>query len=212
MIAVLAMIADHVGLIFFPEVLVLRIIGRLALPIFAFLIAEGYSKTHDVKKYLLRLGIFALISHIPHTFALQSAGIENPSLNIFFTLFVGLLAIIAIEKCRSLVLKIIFVTSLLLIAEVGMFDYGAYGVLLIVGFSFLSSYYYLGISTIVISTLMYTTLRYNTTMGLLQPLSLLALFPILSYKNYLGIRISKWWFYWFYPVHLFILGLIKTIF
>ncbi|MBU4031120.1 conjugal transfer protein TraX, partial [Patescibacteria group bacterium] len=62
------MVADHVGFLFFPHILWLRIIGRISLPIFAFLIGEGYEKTSNVKKYFFRLAIFALISFVPHYF------------------------------------------------------------------------------------------------------------------------------------------------
>ena len=68
-LAMISMVFDHVGDMFFPGVAWLRMVGRLAMPIFAFFIAEGYSHTHDKKKYLKRMGIFALISEIPFDLA-----------------------------------------------------------------------------------------------------------------------------------------------
>ena len=72
LIAVTAMILDHVGDNFFPDQIWMRIIGRMALPIFAFCIAEGFSHTRDRRRYLYRMGLFALLSEIP--FDLVTAG------------------------------------------------------------------------------------------------------------------------------------------
>lgn len=125
LIAIIAMLIDHAGAIFIspstnPELYtVARVIGRLAFPIFVFLVVEGFFHTRDVKKYLKRLGIFALISEIPFDIAFyhlrfQSNLIEdirnvfqnyreyklwelvdrfNENQNVFFTLFIGLLLI-----------------------------------------------------------------------------------------------------------------------
>lgn len=63
-IAITAMVIDHVGLLFFPTIAIFRIIGRLTIPIMAYLITEGYKKTRSIKKYMFRLFIFALISMV----------------------------------------------------------------------------------------------------------------------------------------------------
>ena len=65
LIAMISMVFDHVGDNFFPGQTWMRIVGRIALPVFAFCIAEGFSHTHDRMKYLVRMGIFALISEVP---------------------------------------------------------------------------------------------------------------------------------------------------
>ena len=62
LIAAVSMLCDHAGLILFPSVPVLRLIGRLAFPIYAYLIVNGYQKTSSVKRYLTRLIAFAAIS------------------------------------------------------------------------------------------------------------------------------------------------------
>ena len=130
-IAITAMFIDHFGAIFITSrgnhdlYLLTRIIGRLAFPIFVFLIIEGFYHTSNVKKYLLRLGLFALLSEIPFDLAfykyhngvrfladLQKA-MEEPShykiimnrlmsfQNVFFTLFLGLLLLVLMSMVEK---------------------------------------------------------------------------------------------------------------
>ena len=94
LIAILSMVIDHVGSVFFPEYPVFRWIGRLAFPIFAYCLTVGLLYTHDIKKYLVRLGMFALVSHPFYIFAFHPWDwqAEWMNMNIFFTLLVSLLA------------------------------------------------------------------------------------------------------------------------
>lgn len=87
-IALIAMVIDHIGLLFFPEENVFRVIGRISFPIFAYLIAEGSFKTRNRKRYLIRLWFFALLAQVPYMIAF-----DIMELNILFTLFAGLLLI-----------------------------------------------------------------------------------------------------------------------
>jgi hypothetical protein len=92
LIATACMLIDHIGAVFdtdTPEVF--RNIGRIAFPVYAFMIAYGCKKTRDIKKYLLRLGVFALVSEIPFDLAFEYTG-EISFLrftNVFYTLFLG---------------------------------------------------------------------------------------------------------------------------
>ena len=63
LIAMISMVFDHVGDMFFPDAVWPRMIGRLAMPVFSFCIAEGYTHTKDKKKYLCRIGVFAPEHH-----------------------------------------------------------------------------------------------------------------------------------------------------
>ena len=103
-IAVTTMLIDHIGVTFAfaADTDTLRIIGRMAFPIFAFLIAEGCRRTRNIHKYALRLGLFVVVSELPHTLLFETVRrypereivwFDLSTLNIFLTLFLGVCAI-----------------------------------------------------------------------------------------------------------------------
>ncbi len=79
-IAMLTMLIDHIGLIFYPDTTILRIIGRLAMPLYTYIIVQGVIHTKDINKYFIRLYIIALISQLPYYYLSPAADI-----NIVFT-------------------------------------------------------------------------------------------------------------------------------
>lgn len=87
------MLIDHIGYMFFPGMLIFRTIGRMAFPIFAYMIACGYDYTHSLKGYIKRLMVFGIISQIPYSYFNKSLDFEPLKLNIFFTLALGLILI-----------------------------------------------------------------------------------------------------------------------
>lgn len=207
-IAVITMIIDHVGYLFFPEHVVFRIIGRIAFPVFAFFIAEGFLKTKNVNEYLKRLSIFAVISQAPLFFFDRLAGSSGLTLNIFFTLSLGVLTLLLITKIKNLPTKILGVTAILAIAHFGNFSYGIYGILSILG-----SYLFLknrkaGTVTLSLLPFLETARLFLVNIFFLQFFAVFSLIPIYFYNGKQGAKISKWIFYWFYPVHLVILSLI----
>ena len=123
------MTIDHIGLFLFPQFFVLRLIGRLAFPIFAWLIANGAQHARDTKLYLLRLVSFALISQIPFFLAHRQLDQTLWGLNIFFTLSLGLAAILLIRKTNNKLLHVIISIAFALIGSLLRVDYGSAGVL-----------------------------------------------------------------------------------
>ena len=104
-LAILAMLLDHIAAVFLssttmPYVL-MRGFGRIAFPIFCFLVVEGYYHTRDVKKYMIRLAGFALVSEIPFDICFYQKPFYWQHQNVFFTLALGLITIYAIDEVKK---------------------------------------------------------------------------------------------------------------
>lgn len=203
-IAIITMLIDHIGAVLFPQCYLLRFIGRLAFPIFCFLLVEGFTHTRNVKKYALRLGIFALISEIPFDLALFNKLFDFHHQNIFFTLLIGLLVLIGLDKFKNnnLVQYFIFLLGMI-IAQAFKVDYGCVGIIFIVLFYLYHQYQKLLPFTI--SFFFFSFLASPT-----ESLSTLAILPIACYNGKRGISL-KYVFYAFYPVHLLILHIIARL-
>ena len=215
-VALISMLCDHFGLSFLPSPSYLNVIGRIAFPIFAFQISEGYIHTKNLKKYFLRLGLFALISQIALTLFLKSIGSTKFILNIFFTLFIGLLSITLYDfiktKYNNKYLGIIPVLLLAILGQLCMCDYGAYGVVLIFLFYlFKNNKLYMNISVILAMIIKYI-IDYLHTPHIYQfYFAIGAMFSLLFinlYNNKKGKNI-KYLLYIFYPLHLILFSLIK---
>ena len=85
-VALLTMLIDHVGYLYFPEEMIFRTIGRIAFPIFAYQVAIGFQKTSNRSRYALRLFVFALISQVPYFWFNPTLTFDWEGLNIMFTL------------------------------------------------------------------------------------------------------------------------------
>ncbi|MBQ6875773.1 MAG: hypothetical protein IJN46_06025, partial [Lachnospiraceae bacterium] len=85
---------------------VMRTIGRIAFPLYCFLLVEGFMHTGNYRRYVLRIGLFALLSEIPFDLALMDSVLEFRSNNVFFTLLAGLLLIWGISRMETLCAKI----------------------------------------------------------------------------------------------------------
>ena len=117
MIAIIAMFIDHLGAVIFPEYIELRIIGRIAFPIFAYTLVEGFVYTHDVFKYMKRLGVLALLSEIPFDLAFFGTPLEFGHQNVFFTLFLGILMLYLLINTPSTFRKMVLVIAMFLLSE-----------------------------------------------------------------------------------------------
>lgn len=210
-IACVTMLIDHVGYLFFPEHIIFRIIGRIAFPIFAFLIAEGFLRTKDSQEYLKRILLFAVISQVPFLFFENLAGNQNFLFNILFTLGLGILNLLLITKTKNLSIKVLGTLAILTLAYFGKFSYGVYGILSILG-----SYLFLknrkaGMVSLSILPFLENIRLFLSNIFFLQFFAVLSLIPIYFYNGNQGQKISRWFFYWFYPIHIFILSLIFVV-
>ncbi len=216
LIALLSMFIDHVGaailgkMVLTPFLLdvyrMTRYIGRMAFPLFCFLLVEGFLHTKDVKKYLLRLGIFAIISEIPFDLAISGRVLEFGHQNVFFTLYLGLLAIYILDAVRKQQLHkawYLFLPVALLVADILDTDYSSAGVLVILTMYLWKDRKWLSI--LAGSVLLY--LFYGTT----ELAALVAIVPVMLYNGNRGARL-KYLFYCFYPIHLLVLYLVRVLF
>lgn len=191
-IAVVTMIIDHTGAIFFPENMVLRYIGRIAFPIFCFLLVEGFFHTRDVRKYIFRLGVFALLSEVPYDLAFRNTALEFERQNVFFSLLIGVIMMYALEKTGEWPVKVIEVFLAMWFANFLGADYRFKGILLIAIYYFLREY---GWKKHAAGAL------WNLIWGPVQAYGMSATVFLFLYNGEKGPSM-KYFFYLFYPLHL----------
>lgn len=173
----------------------MRDIGRLAFPIFCFLLVEGFLHTRDVKKYASRMFLFALISEIPFDFALKPSWFYPGKQNVYFTLLIGLLVLWGITICQGrIVIQLLVMIAGLLAATLLKTDYSYKGVFLI------EILYLLRFSKL------YQCLGGAAAISWELPAPA-AFLPIYFYNGKRGLSL-KYFFYWFYPAHLVLLGIL----
>lgn len=225
LIAVLSMIIDHTGYMFFCSVLggtvetaleqpglykiylMLRLIGRIAFPIFAYLLVEGFFHTHSRKDYILRMGIFALISELPFNYFISGSWLYPWHQNVFFTFVIGLGMMSAMEGIRrrvygeaGLVLQLFAVLAASGLAWVLCVDYQFYGIMLIAIF-----YWFYGRPGW--QCLLGFLWQMNCEAERVFTVGLAVSFLLLSlYNGERGKRKSGYAFYVFYPAHLLLLS------
>lgn len=200
LLAMLAMTADHIGAVFFPEIPLLRWIGRLAMPVLCFFIGEGLRHTRSPRRYLLRLTGFALLSELPFDLAFYG-GIEWGHQNVYFTLALGLLALWVIQS-RGMEGWLLALTAALAAELLGC-DYGMYGVLLIL---LLDRFHRARSEQLAAAALLNLAFFGLQT----QTLSLIAL-PLLWLYNGKRGRDDRRLFYLYYPAHLCVLGILRFV-
>ena len=210
LIAMISMVFDHVGDMFFPGALWMRMIGRLAMPLFSFCIAEGYAHTKNKQRYLLRMGVFALVSEIPFDLAFEGrVGLGHQ--NIMLTFFLSILALMLFDRIRGegkehaagkTLLGILCVCAVAVLALVLRADYTLFAVLAVFLFYVLRNRHPLLRCGVGVGFLALTrTVGYYRATGL-------SLIPLLLYNGKRG-RGLKWLFYAFYPGHMLLLWLLK---
>lgn len=185
-------------------------LGRLSFPLFAFFISEGYIHTKNLKKYFLRLFIFALISQIPFMLFRTLVG-EWKLLNIMFTLLLGLLAILIYDKGEDKFLSLILVGCIAYLGEIINVDYRWYGVLTVFIFYLFKNRKIFLFLSYGIALLIYYKLNYVSIFVMQNFLCyifcLLSVLLTFIYNGKQGKRI-KFFFYAFYPIHMLLIYLI----
>ena len=178
--------------------------GRLAFPIYCFLLVEGFLHTHDFKKYALRMLGFALISEWPFDWAFFS-GVYWGHQNVYFTLLLGLLAMKALDTYQTpegmpALKGILGAATCFLAAALLHCDYDVLGLALILA--------------------LYMTRKdkraqciAGAVFSLFEPVAPLAFGLVCFYSGERGgsSKLEQWAFYWFYPAHIFVLGVLANL-
>ena len=217
LVAICSMLIDHIGGAFFPETAVFRWIGRLAFPIFCYCLTVGLLYTHDVRRYLMRLGVFAIVSQPFYILAFHPVGEfwENlTNWNIFFTLFLSLLAMYGFKERKWWLFALSFFTVCW-----WNFDYSGGGVVLMLIFFICRDRPAIGAALYMLNYL--PALWGGSAVdplslsigGLCADWSIFAVFaaPLIFCRTNSGISINRWFFYIFYPAHLAAIALLGSI-
>lgn len=215
-VALVAMTCDHVGKMLFPRVMILQIIGRLAFPIFAYMIAEGCVHAKSKKKYFLTMVCMAIICQVVYFVALRSL---FQCIFVTFSLSIGLIFLIDYARKKKTFLAYVgCVAGIMLVSFVCvtlpyilydtdfMIDYGIIGVLVPVGI-------YLGKTRkikLAIMTVMIVLLAIS--LGGIQWYALGTVFLLALYNGQRGKMKMKYLFYIYYPLHLVGIYLLGWIF
>ena len=230
-LAMVFMLCDHLWATVIPGNEWLTCVGRIAFPIFAFLTVEGYFHTKNLKLYLRRLLIFAVVSEIPFNLMMGGAVINPMRQNVLWTFLIGIGVMHLIERAKGSprkpqgwLLAGIGIISGCLIAMLGMTDYMHFGVLTVLVF-----YLFRGRRwwCFVGQAVCLWCIHFEMMGGWVYPFellgrewlfpqqgfALLALIPIWLYRGTQGhySKAVKYTYYAFYPIHLFILYLLMLI-
>ncbi len=225
LLAMLAMVSDHLShmipvhsLPVLALAVTMNSIGRLTMPIMCFFIAEGYHHTKNLKRYFLRLFIFAVISQIPfYIYSLDAIPqnlwefiLGNLHLNVMYTLFMGLLALtIAKSEKLHLLAKVPLVMATVILTHLS--DWRIYGVLWVLIFGLFRGDFKKQALFFIATILLIAAdsfLLGNFLDGSVKLFALLSLPLLWLYNGQQGKKI-KYGFYIFYPAHLLVLGIIK---
>ena len=230
LIAMATMLADHVGVALFPQWMGLRLIGRLAFPLFAFLAAEGAKHTRNMGRYLARLFLAAVLSEIPFDLVATGKLWDFSYQNVLWTLLIAQLAIALLSSPRwpvstlaaSLTGKLAVLAGSLLLASLFSTDYGGAGVSTVFLFYYIPADRGKGKAWQLMGmVLLHGILLYSPNIYLsagpfsipfsIQIAALLALPVIWLYQGKQGPhgRGVRLLFYSFYPLHLMALALVR---
>lgn len=208
-IAMLAMLFDHIGIVLFPEIKIFRIIGRIAFPIFAYMVAEGCTYTRNKRKYLLSMALLGIACQV-----FFFLGTGSMYLNVLFTFTLSVISIFCIEyfiKNKNLLSGAILISAIMAIVFICVIvpeyfsfygfevDYGLLGVLLPVSVYLARN----KAEKIICTSLMLLLMGF--LFGGVQIYSLLSVLLLMLYNGKRGSMNLKYLFYIFYPTHLLVI-------
>lgn len=201
-IALITMIIDHLGMMFFEKHFIFRIVGRIAFIIYAFMLVEGCFHTKNFKKYVSKLLLWGFISEVPFDLAKFGNLFELDNQNIFFTLFLSAIGIHFLEKNKNTGLRILICLIISFLALILKVDYSMYGTSIILAFYFaknLKIRYITSISLLIFLAGLLDTIQLFAVLGLI---------PISMYNGKQGIKTGNI-YYSFYALHLGFFVIIK---
>ncbi|SDC90282.1 TraX protein [Paenibacillus sp. UNCCL117] len=196
-LAMITMTIDHIGYVFFPDEQLWRIIGRVAFPVYAYLLVEGYKHTRNVRRYMLRLLLLFAVSQVPYM-----ALFQTKELNVIGTLLLSVVVLWAADQSK-LWLKALLIpacSAALLLLDI---DYGLYGLLLVLIYRYVRSYW----GAVLHAAATFVFFHQVPVQYYSVPVSLL----LLSEAAPKARRAPAWLWRSFYPLHLVMLWLIRQI-
>lgn len=204
-LALVTMIIDHIGAIFYPDLIFLRIIGRVAFVLYAFMLVEGVYHTNNIHKYIKKIFIWALLSEVPFDIAFYGKPFYFGHQNIYFTLLISILGIYFLQRIKYFFYSIIVVMVVIGVSYFLNFDYSWYGTTMIMAFYLLRkmcTFKFIFIETI-------STIATFNILGV-QIFAFLGFIPILIYNGQQGKKNGSI-YYSYYAIHLLIFALIKYL-
>ncbi len=211
LIACLTMLIDHIGAIFFPTTVWFRMVGRISFPIYAFLLSEGIHHTRSLAKYGLRLFLVALITELPYDLLFRGEFTWAKN-SVMVTLLLGFGAG-ALMKGRPFWKQVLLALPFILLGRFCHSTFGMYGVAMIVMFCLTRSFpYRFAVQFVLMVLLSLRMAGFPARLGN-QILAVGAMIPIALYTGKKRSRnpVLQWGFTLFYPLHIVILLLIKSI-
>ena len=220
--AIVCMLVDHIAWAFVPTFSVLGFVlhafGRMTAPGMCFFLVEGYVYTHNIKKYLLRLGIFALLSW-PCFSYFETGSVLTHNMGMIWSLFFTLLAVYTCDRVQDSALKMLCILGCAAATQLG--DWPIFCIVFaLVFWYFRGNFRYRAIGFTVGGVLAALMCAWHTPDNflftfLMQVCVLLALIPLHFYNGQRGGKahpaLNKWFFYIFYPTHLLLLGLLQHL-
>lgn len=202
LLACIFMLIDHVAILFFPEQIALRFVGRLSMPLYAYCLARGIRYTHDLKKYFLRVLTVAAVSQIPYMLL-----VNKIKLNICF-LWAGAITLIWVCKnVEAILTRFFLIVGIILASAIIPVDYGLYGLVYVVilyRFAFQTNDVKMYVAWFLLHILKFIMDPAGAIIQLFT-LPTLAIIDICNRYKFEMPRKNNKLITWFYPVHISVL-------